>query len=281
MLRVLIVDDEAPARTRLRTLLGPLVREGRIGIVGEAPDGFEALSVLKEEAVDLLLVDIRMPGMSGFELIERLGPDPLPDVVFVTAHDDYAIRAFEAHALDYLLKPVSRARLLEAIERIERLRAPASPEQRPSARLERLMEWIEAEESSRTKAESSYDGALLEQLAVPYRDRTLILPVDQLVAAEVSEGLTRLVMLDETAGQPTAGKGKLTTYVVTYSLDQLEARLDPDRFMRVHRSALVAVPHIRELISWFSGRYKLRLTGGHEVIASRERSKLLKQRLTL
>jgi len=116
----------------------------------------------------------------------------------------------------------------------------------------------------------------VDQLSIPYRDRILIVPVEKLVSIEISEGITRVHILEEDSDAP---RPRIKQHIVSYTLDQLGGMLDPEKFMRVHRSAIVQFAHIRELIPWFSGRYKLMLSGNHEVIASRERSKVLKERL--
>ncbi len=275
MLRLLIVDDEPPARRRLRKLLEPLQKEGRIAMLEEAADGSEALAKLHQQPFDLLLLDVRMPELDGFEVLERIDPDRRPFVIFVTAYDDYALKAFEAHAIDYLLKPVNQKRLLEAIARVEQLQT-ATLRKAQEERLARLLDWLEAQQQANTLGPES-TAPYLEQLSVTYRDRILIIPVTRLVSAEIHDGITRLYVLDEEAGLPP----RLRQHVVNYTLDQLEARLNPHDFLRVHRSAIVQLRHIQALIPWFSGRYKLVLAGDHEVIASRERSKLLKERLIL
>ncbi|WP_457653316.1 LytR/AlgR family response regulator transcription factor [Rhodocaloribacter sp.] len=277
MLHVLIVDDEAPARRRLRRLLKPMEEAGRLRIAGEASDGVETLERMKETPVDLLFLDIQMPGMNGFDVLERLDPERRPVVVFTTAYDAYALRAFDANAVDYLLKPISRERLEEAVARAERAAGRPEARQAGDERIERLLDWVEAQANTSPAPEDA-SGEYIHQLSIPYRDRILIVPVERLVSAEISEGIARLYVLDEPAGM---GKPRLRQHIVGYTLDQLEAHLDPDRFVRVHRSALVQYDHIRELIPWFSGRYKLLLTGDHEVIASRERSKMLKERLMM
>ncbi len=270
MLHALIVDDEAPARRRLARLLKPLETAGRLHVVGEAADGPEALAALDRQAVDLLFLDIQMPEMDGFAVLERLDPARRPHVVFTTAYDQYALRAFEANAVDYLLKPIARERLEEAVGRVERRQgAPGVRDER----IDRLLAWLDTRAETPPAAE-----APLRQLSIPYRDRILLVPVEDIVAIEIHEGITRVYVLDEPSG---AGRPRLRQHVVGYTLDQLEAHLHPDAFIRVHRSAIVQYSHIRELIPWFSGRYKLLLTGGHEVIASRERSRALKERLML
>ena len=278
MLRVLIVDDEAPARKRLRKLLKPQIDEGRLEVTGEAEDGPAALVRLAEDAVDLLFLDIHMPEMDGFEVLERIPPDRHPVIVFTTAYDDYALRAFEANAVDYLLKPISRERLDEAIARAERLRRTPETRQDNDDRLARLLDWVEDQAAAAQPQPAEKPPNFLEQISIPYRDRILIVSVDRLVSAEINEGITRLFVLAEDESGP---RPRLRQHVVNYTLEQLEGSLNPDAFMRVHRSAIVRLQGIREMIPWFSGRYKLILEVDHEVIASRERSRLLKERLML
>jgi two-component system, LytTR family, response regulator len=270
MLRTLIVDDEAPARARLRRLLGPLAESGRVSIAGEAGDGVEALEMLETVGADLLLLDIQMPGLSGFDLLDRLPPQNRPVVVFVTAYDDYALRAFDAAAVDYLLKPVDEQRLAAAIERAERLgRRPSEVEDR----LAELLEFLDR----RPTASRAPGAEYLRHLSIPTAEKLTVVATDDLIAAEVEEGITRLYVLRRESG----GGARLARHTVSYPLDTIERRLDPARFIRVHRSAVVQYDHIREMVPWFSGRYKLILTGGHEVIASRARSKELRDRLSL
>lgn len=275
MLRTLIVDDEAPARRRLARLLQPLADEGRVEVVGEAADGVEALEVMGAQDVDLLLLDIQMPGLSGFDVLDRIGPERRPVVVFTTAHDEFALRAFEASAVDYLLKPIREDRLAAAVERAERL---AERPRLADDRLADLLEFLDRQAGAKPSAEP---GDYLKQLSIPGADRLVIVPVERLLSAEVEDGITRLYVLHEAPGAPPNLPTNVGRHIVSHTLDALEQRLDPEQFMRVHRSSIVQVGHIREMIQWFSGRYKLVLTGGHEVIASRSRSKELRDRLSL
>jgi two-component system LytT family response regulator len=275
MLRTLIVDDEAPARDRLARLLQPLADASRLEIVGEAVDGDEALRLITDGGVDLVFLDVQMPALDGFEVLERLPPHARPAVVFVTAYDQHALRAFEVAAVDYLVKPVEPERLLEAVGRVERQAAVGGDG--PGAREERLAELLEYLDRPRTSEGGGATGDYLKQLTVPGRDRLLVMPVEDLLAAEVQEGITRLYML----ARADAGRPGVHRHLVGYPLETLESRLDPAEFMRVHRAALVQVSHIHEMVPWFSGRYKLILSGGHEVIASRARSRELKDRLSL
>ena len=280
MLKVFIADDEPPARKRLRKLLEPLADAGRVTIVGEGSDGVETLEALRAKEVDVLFLDVRMPELDGFDVLERIEPERRPVVVFTTAYDAYALRAFEANAVDYLLKPIARDRLEQAVSRAERLHTLPEQQDRNNERLSQLLDWVEQQvEQSAPKKEADPPAEYLRQISIPYRDRILVIPAADLITAEISEGITRLFVLDE--DETPGPKTRLRQHVVSYTLDQLESHLDPDAFMRVHRSAIVQLDHIRELVPWFSGRYKLILTGQHEVIASRERSKLLKDRLML
>ena len=264
-LRVLIVDDEAPARSRMRRILEPYVEAGRLGPVDEAADGVEAVEILTAEAYDLAFLDVRMPEVDGFGVIERLPPGQRPDVVFTTAYDEYALQAFDANATDYLLKPLSAERLDVAIERVESRRRDGDD---TDARLADLLDTLDEVVPSPAPG-----GPPIERFTVQGRDRLLIVEAAEVVAAEVHDGITSLYVRSD---GPT-----LQRHIVAFTLDALESRLDPDQFMRVHRNALVRLGAIQEMIPWFSGRYKLVLTGGHEVTASRARSRDLRGRLTL
>lgn len=282
MLRCLLADDEAPARSRLRRLLQPFEASGRIEVVAEAADGVEAARLLDAHEVDLAFLDIQMPGLDGFDVLDRAAPERRPDVVFTTAYSEYALRAFDANAVDYLLKPVERERLEDSLARAE-ARAAARAPQAPRAddRLARLLDWFDraAPDSASARPPEAPptppSEGYLTRLSVPYRDRLVVLPVEQILSVEVHDGITRLHALTGEAD------GASRQYLVSHTLDHFEGHLDPARFQRVHRSALVQVAHIREMVPWFSGRYKLLLTGGHEVIASRERSRELRDQLML
>ncbi|NNF04489.1 MAG: response regulator transcription factor [Rhodothermales bacterium] len=281
MLNAFIVDDEAPARKRLAKLLKPHVDDGRLDIIGEASDGIEAVEKLNEVDVDVVFLDIQMPGHDGFGVLERLDPDNRPVVIFTTAYDEYAIRAFEENAVDYLLKPIPKERLAKAIERAERLSDAPETRKSTNEQLARLLDWMDAramEDASEPGSDDAPGEDYIEQLSVPFRDRILIVPVEQLISIEIQEGITRVFILEE---DPAAPRARVKQHIVNYTLDELTGMLDPKHFMRVHRSAIIQFSHIKELVSWFSGRYKLIMSGNHEVIASRERSKKLKERMRI
>jgi DNA-binding LytR/AlgR family response regulator len=243
-MRTLIVDDEAPARERLKRLLADV---GGVEVISEAADGIHAVEAIEQERPDLVLLDIQMPGLDGFGVIEALAHSP--PVIFVTAYDEYAIRAFEVNALDYLLKPFSRARLEKAIDRAQAARVEA---RQPDARLASLLESLAAQ------------GRYLTRLAVRDRDHINVLDADEVDWIGV-EGERVLVHVADEA------------YPVRRTLAELESRLDPATFFRAHRSAIVNLNRVQEIIPWFKGSHKLRLTTGAEVDLSRAHARALRK----
>jgi len=243
-MRTLIVDDEAPARERLKRLLADV--EG-VELVGEAADGLQAVGMIEGLGPDLVLLDIQMPGLDGFEVIEAL-EDP-PPIIFVTAYDEYAIRAFEVNALDYLLKPYTRVRLEQAVRRAE---AALDEGEAFAARLEPLLESLAAL------------GHCLTRLAVWDRDRIRVLDVDR-------------VDWIGTEGEEVVAHVGEDAYPVRRNLAELAARLDPATFFRAHRSAIVNLDRVQEVIPWFKGSHKLQLTTGAEVDLSRRRARALRE----
>jgi two-component system LytT family response regulator len=243
-MRTLIVDDEAPARERLKRLLASL--EG-VKVIGEARDGVQAVEMIEAQSPDLVLLDIQMPGLDGFGVIEAL-EDP-PAVIFVTAYDQYAIRAFEVHALDYLLKPFSQKRLAKAIHHAREALAEG---QDLAAQLGSLLESLAAE------------GRYLNRLAVRDGDRIRVLEVGEVDWIGVEDEQVKVHVGDQ-------------AYAIRRTLAELEARLDPDRFFRAHRSTIVNLDRIQEVIPWFKGSHILRLTTGAEVDLSRARARVLRK----
>jgi len=243
-MRTLIVDDEAPARERLKRYLATL---GGVKVIGEAIDGLQAVEMIEAKSPDLVLLDIQMPGLDGFGVVEALANPPL--IVFVTAYDQYAIRAFEVHALDYLLKPFSRRRLAQAIDRAQHSVAEG---QDASAKLRPLLESLAAE------------GRYLTRLAVRDQKSIRVLDADRIdwIGIEDEQVLVH-------AGEQT--------YPVRRTLAELEARLDPKHFFRAHRSVIVNLDRIQEIIPWFKGSHILRLTTGAEVDLSRAQARALRR----
>jgi two-component system LytT family response regulator len=243
-MRTLIVDDEAPARERLKRYLAGLEE---VEIIGEAVDGLQAVEAIERLAPDLVILDIQMPGLDGLGVVEALA-DP-PAIIFVTAYDRYAIRAFEVHALDYLLKPFSRDRLARAIHRARQALAGGRD---LGAQLRPWLDGLAAQ------------GRYLTRLAVRDRERFRVLDADSVDWIGV-EGEQVVVHVGDRA------------YPVRRTLAELEARLDPERFFRAHRSAIVNLDRVREVIPWFKGGHILRLSTGAEVDLSRARARALRK----
>ncbi len=280
MLTAYIVDDEHPARRRLRSLLAPLEEADRLRVLNEAEDGVELLDLFHDEPADVLFLDIQMPELDGFDVLERIPLEQRPEIIFTTAYDEHALRAFETSAVDYLLKPISQEDLERAVRRVEHICRQPALHSVSQQRLNDLLEWIEGQDApggapgSASGAEAS---SFPHQLTVSHGDRIRVIRIDEVVSIEIHEGITRFYTLEADA----SGRQALHQHPADYTLDHLEETLDPAAFMRIHRSALVQLRYVRELIPWFSGRYKLILVHDHEVVASRERSRQLKDRLSI
>src|SRR5919205_74672 len=243
-IRALIVDDEALARRRLRRFLA---EAPDVEVVGECEDGRRAVALIKSLAPDLVFLDVQMPLLDGFGVIREVGAGSVPAVVFVTAFDQFALRAFDAHALDYLLKPFGRERLLESVARARR--------QIGDKHVRRRLDALVGELSERPRHAT--------RLAVRERGRTLFLSADEIdwVGAAAN-------YLDLHAGPHT--------YVVRETLGQLESKLDPRRFVRIHRSTLVNVERVREMHPLFAGDQVVVLRDGTKLQVSRtHRQRLL------
>ena len=227
-LSVLIVDDEKPARNDIARILGKM---DDIEIVGEAGDGVGAVKKIERLKPDILLLDIRMPGLDGFQVIEKLSDfEYSPAVIFVTAYDTYALKAFEVHAVDYILKPVDEKRLAQAIERAARIRRGL--EKRPD--LDALLETL---------------GAEPRRLALRKNDSLVMVDVEDILYATSSGGEVKVVTKE------------LEGAANYRSLDELQRELPPSVFVRVHRSYVANIKQIHEIRPWFSGSYQMRMSG--------------------
>ena len=248
MIRTLIVDDEKLARERLLSFLR---NYGDIEVIGQAKNGVDAVRTIDDQSPDLVFLDVQMPGMDGFEVLKAVNKNP--QVVFATAFDEYAIRAFEVHAADYLLKPIARARLEEALRRV-RLRLTG---QSPAPQLRELVELLEARQRR-----------YLTQLPVHRGRQILVMPTDQILWFEVEY---RLVYAHVDGDR----------YMTNFTLRELEERLDPEVFFRAHKSRLVNLKHVRAIIPWFGGRFKLVMHDqkGSEVELSRAQARELRGRM--
>ena len=239
-IRTLIIDDEPLARDRVRRFLRD---EADIELIGECGNGTEAVAAIKEHRPDLVFLDIQMPEKDGFDVIRSLGGKNLPVVVFVTAYDQYALQAFDVHALDYLLKPFNRDRIHRAVararEQIERKRIGSLDE-----RLTSLLADL--------KQEKKY----LERLVVKSVGRVFFVKVDEIDWIEAAGNYVKL----------HAGR---ESHMVRETMNGIESKLDPDRFLRIHRSTVVNIDRIKELHPMFSGDYAVILRDGTELALSR------------
>jgi two-component system response regulator LytT len=252
-LTAVVADDEQPARDELCFQLGKI--DG-IQVVGQAVDGVQALHDIARLDPDVAFLDVQMPGLTGFEVARRLlerGTELA--VVFVTAFDHRAVEAFEVNAVDYVLKPVDPVRLEQAVQRVRRRRAG----QPLSDQLERLVRMMSGQKDRRN------------QIAVKVADRIALVQADDIIYASLAEDSISIV-----SGQ-VSGTSNYRT------LDELQARLDPDVFWRVHRSHLVNINKIKEIVPWFSRNYILRMKDAKatEIPVSRTQTRRLREYLKL
>jgi len=239
-IRALIVDDEPWARERIRALIED---EPSVEIAGESRSGSEAVRAIRELAPDLVFLDVQMPDLDGFEVIAEIGPSRMPAVVFVTAYDQHALRAFEVHALDYLLKPFDRRRFYQAVERAASLIR--------AGRVERQLEHLEglmADVASRPRC--------LERLLVRAHGRMFFVHVDKIDWIEAAGNYVRV---------HTGGK----SHLVRQTMKVLEQELDAVRFLRIHRSTIVNLDRVREISPLFSGEYSVVLVDGTRLTLSK------------
>ena len=232
--RALIVDDEPLARAHLRSLLRD---RGDVDVIGECGDGRSAIDQIRKLTPELVLLDIQMPELDGLEVIREVGPSEMPAVVFVTAYDEHALAAFEVHAFDYILKPVSRQRFTQAIDRVVGLIRTDVSSERPEQPLEALIAAMHSERSA------------LDRIAVKADGRVVFIRVNEIDWIEADDDLVRI----HTGKAVHAHRSTLT---------HLEERLPASKFLRVHRSTLVNVDRIREIQPWFQGDWVLILVDG-------------------
>ena len=248
--RVIVADDEPLARERLRMLLG---EEGWVEIVAECQNGNETIAAIQEYRPDLVFLDVQMPGATGFDVIETIGPAQMPPVVFVTAYDRYALRAFDVRALDYLLKPFDRDRFQQALSRARQQLQQSAP-----GELERRL------------------LALVNDLREPAQK------VDRFVVK--SGGRVYFVRTDEIDWIEAAGNYvKLhvgaEAHLLRETMTAIEAQLDPDVFFRIHRCHIVNIERVQELQPWFNGEYVVCLKTGARLTLSRGYRDKFQQRL--
>jgi two-component system, LytTR family, response regulator len=242
LLRVLVVDDEAPARRKILRLLR---NESGVQVVGEADSGESAISAIERHRPDLVFLDVQMPGADGFDVVQGIAGVPdgkMPRVVFVTAHDRYALRAFEVHAFDYLLKPVAEDRFRHVLHR-----AREQHTQGGNVSTSRLRDLVE---------EILRERGYAERLLIREDTRAFFISVRDISWIEADRNY--LLVHDGAK-----------THTVRATLDSVESTLDPKLFARVNRGSLVRLDAIRELLPWFHGEYKVVLQDGTELRWSR------------
>ncbi|HTS30771.1 MAG TPA: LytTR family DNA-binding domain-containing protein [Bryobacteraceae bacterium] len=250
-MRTIIVDDEEPARIRLRRLL---TAHAEIDVVGEARDGLEAVQKIEELQPDLLFLDIELPGLTGFEVLQALPPNvTLPLVIFATGYDQHALAAFEANALAYLLKPVEPERLAQAVERASKLSAVSGGRER------------EREHVLRAMRESP---KVLRQVVCRKRDRVVLMPPEQILWFQVEDGLVKA----HTGAE---------TFWVNYQLGELEASLPEELFFRARREVLVNLTRIKEIKPYFKSGFLLVMSdaAATEIVVSERQVRTMRLRI--
>jgi two-component system LytT family response regulator len=248
LIRTLIVDDEPLARGGVRQLLAG---DPELTIVADCGDGVEAIRLIREQAIDLVFLDVQMPVVDGFGVIAAIGAEAMPVVVFLTAYDQHALQAFEAHALDYLLKPFSDQRFVHALTHAKR----AVYQRRLGQAAQQLGGLIGGSPVAEPAGES---GRYLTRVLVRLAGRTRFVTVADVDWIEAADYYSKL----HSGGQ---------THLVRETMASLETRLDPERFVRVHRSAIVNIDHCVEIQPEFQGRYVLIMRDGARVPMSRGR----------
>ena len=258
-IRTVIVDDEPLARRNLRVLLE---RDRQIEIVDECRNGREAVKAIDTHAPDLIFLDIQMPEMDGFDVLERVGPEQIKAVIFVTAFDQYALKAFEVHALDYLLKPFDDERFNHALQR-----AKAQIEAREINQLsQKLLALLEERETERKGAQQHAD--YLTRLMIKVSGRVVLLKVDEIDFIEADGNYAKLHVGSK-------------AHLLRERMNDLEERLDPAKFVRIHRSIIVNLDRIKELHPHFNGDYIVVLEDGRQLRLSRTRREHLEARLKI
>jgi two-component system LytT family response regulator len=252
--KVYLVDDEPLALKRLRRMLDAT---GRVEIVGSSTDPIEAEAFLNQNHIDMLFVDIEMPGWNGFELLSRLPSEPL--VVFTTAYSQYALQAFQVHSIDYLLKPIDAASLDRALHKMERILQGSAKQPDLAALAAKLADLTQSRKSGFPARLPSRTG-------------------DKVEFVDVAK-VTHFYASDKLTFAATPSKD----YAIDFTITDLETKLDPDAWIRIHRSTIVNVNAIQEMHTWFGGKLLIRLNDGKrtELAVSRERAKDLKDRIGL
>jgi two-component system LytT family response regulator/two-component system response regulator LytT len=253
-INTIIVDDEKPAREELAFLLKAFPE---ISLIGQGKNGLEAVSLIKEHNPDLVFLDVQMPGLDGFGVLQKLVERKLkvPHVVFATAFDHYAVQAFDVNAVDYVLKPFDKARLSKAIQKAKKeIEAHTST----TERLEQLVSQLSAPKQASTQP---------SKILIRSQQRMLLVDAEDLIFASIEGGLISVTAKD------LEGSSNYRT------LEELHATLDSDSFWRPHRSYLVNIHHIREVVPWFKSSFMLKMKDkkSSEIPVSRQQTKRLRE----
>lgn len=249
-IRAMVVDDEAMARERV---IGMLRQEADIELIGECSDGQQAVQAIAAQQPDLVFLDVQMPAVDGFGVIQQVGPEKMPAVVFVSAYDEYALKAFEVHAMDYLLKPFSRERFQQTLQH-----ARTHVERRRAGDLgKRLMALVQ---------DVKPEPQRLDRLVVKSGGRVFFLRTDDIIWIEAAGNYVRLHLAED-------------SHLFRETMNGIESRLDPRRFVRIHRSRIVNSDRIKELQPWFNGEYVVVLQNGTRLTLSRGYREKLQERL--
>jgi two-component system LytT family response regulator len=251
-IRALIVDDESLARRGIRRLLQSAPD---FEIVGEAVNGQDAVAAVEKQQPDLVFLDIQMPLLDGFSVIEKIGAANLPEIVFVTAFDEHAIHAFEINALDYLLKPIDPERFQKCLERV-RERVKNSKDEKIDDKLSSLLQSLK-------RVESHAENAFLERVVVKDAGRIIFVGVDEIMWISSEGNYVKI---------HTKGK----SHLLRETMDGLESKLNPRKFLRLRRSTIVRIEEIKEMRPLFNGEFIVILKNGSELISSRRYRQNLK-----
>jgi len=244
-MNVLIVDDEPLAREGMQLLLR---EEPSISVVAQARNGAEAVSMIRANRPDLVLLDVQMPEMDGFGVLKEIGAERMPPVIFVTAHDQYAIKAFEVNAIDYLLKPVTRERCSQALARVRERISQGTDNQHVMSLLQQLA------------APPQY----LQRVALRTGGKTTFVNLEDILFVQAAENYVQLNL-------------KASRHLLHVPIATFEASLDPEEFLRIHRSTIVNVRHVRELETGPHGEYIVVLQGGTKLQSSRSYHEKIKK----
>ena len=265
-MRVLIVDDEPLARQELQYLLESA---GGVEVVGVGRNGIEAVELIRSQKPDVVFLDVQMPGLDGFGVLKKLLEKkmPLPQVVFATAYDQYAVRAFEVNAVDYLLKPFDRARVAKTVEKaLARMPSTAAVagDSATVAKLDALLRLV-----GEATAQPAKNG--IGKVVIKSQDRLLLVNQKDICFAAIEDGQISVTTI--------SGEGQSNCR----TLEELSEQLDPEMFWRVHRSFVVNIQHIREVVPWFKSSYQLRMddTKKTEIPVSRNQTKRLRELFNL